>query len=202
MWRVLIALLSITTLASTQQANPVPGNCKIVFSIAWHDVQAGTNVPGSADDLKWLPTDAAKKYPEICYSPSATDLRFVINFNGHYTNQGTTTETSPVTGTVTDRNNNRSTMTGTVTTTVPYSASYEYSVLALEGKVPGKIGWTQITTFGRESHCHSGYGVCVADRDVIRPLFKDALKWVHKAKRCSAWYDPSMCPSVFASRPK
>lgn len=202
MWKLLIALLWIAALARAQQIDFQPERCKILFAIVWHDVQAGTTVPGSADDLKWLPKDAAKKYPEVCYSPSATELRFVVNFNSHYTNQGTTTKTSPMTGTVTDRDYNQSTVTGTITTTVPYSNSYEYSILSLEGKVPGKTGWTEVTTFGRESHCRVGYGVCTADRDTIRPLFKDALKWAHKVRRCSAWYDPSMCPSVFVGLPQ
>jgi hypothetical protein len=202
MWRLFFALSLANAFACAQRVNPQPEGCKIRFAIVWSDNQAGTTVPGGVDDMKWLPKDAGKKYPEVCYDPSATGLRFVVNFNGHYTDQSATTQASPMDGTITDRNGNKSTVTGTVTTTVPSSTSYEYSILSLEGKVPGKDGWTQIQNFGQQSHCHTGYGVCVADRDVIRPLFKDALKWVHKAKACATWYNPSMCPSVFNELPK
>jgi hypothetical protein len=124
MWKLFFAFSLANAFACAQQVNPQPEGCKIRFAIVWSDNQAGTAVPGSVDDMKWLPKDARKKYPEVCYDPSATGLRFVVNFNGHYTDQSTTTHASPMDGTITDRNGNKSTVTGTVTTTVPSSTSY------------------------------------------------------------------------------
>jgi hypothetical protein len=186
-----IALLSFMlcrlSLATTLpgQCQPIdfqPERCKVFFSIVWQDAKAATSVAGRPEDGTWLPKDAAKKYPELCYSPTATDLRFVVRFNSHYTDQGSRTEAAPVTGTITDRDQNRSTLTGTVNTTVPYSASYDFSILSIETKNPSG-DWKDLCNFGRESGCHMSYGNCIANRDTIRPLFKDALKWLHRGQR-------------------
>jgi hypothetical protein len=84
----------------------------------------------------------------------------------------------PVTGTVTDSDYNRSIVAGTVTETVPVVASYSYSTLVIETKAPDGT-WKELQNFGRQGRCHISYGSWIANGDLDRPLFKDALKWLH-----------------------
>lgn len=191
--RTAIALLALCGMSSAgQQVDFQPERCKVFFSIAWRDMGAGISdrlweesealaqSENQATDTNknWLPKNADKKYPELCYSRVAANLRLVVRHNAHYSAQESTTRSSPVTGTVTDSDYNRSTVTGTVTETVPVVASYAYTTLAIEAKVPDGT-WKELRSFGRQGHCHMSYGNCIADGDLVRPLFKDALKWLH-----------------------
>jgi hypothetical protein len=158
-------------------------SCKVHFSVVRKDALNNVQQGLVGDDLKWMQTKMAKKYPPVCYvppDPTVPVVFYIALAKDIY--HGTRTVAQH--GTVTDSTIGSDTYGQTVATTetdqqVPYSSPYTILTLSVETQPGGKgESWTVRQTFQNNSLHRELYGVAVTNRHPYHLLIEQAMQWV------------------------
>jgi hypothetical protein len=194
---LLLALFVQLSLAVPALSQTTP-QCKIRFSVVRKDTLNNIQQGLVGDDLKWMQTKMAQKYPDVCYVSSTTSapvLFFIALAKDTYHGTRTVTEThtteGTVQGTVTDTTAGSGTYgqqvgtvsgttEGTTTTShqVPYS--FPYTVLTLFVETPEADGkWKVRHTFQNNSIHYQMYGIAVTNRHPYHSLVEQGIQWIH-----------------------
>lgn len=194
---LLLTLLVPLSLLIPASSQPSP-QCKIQFSVLRKDALNNIQQGLVGDDLKWMQTKMAQKYPDLCYvspTPSVPVVFFISllkdTYHGTRTVSETHTNQGTMEGTVTDTTVGSGTygqQVGTVsgttqnTTTsdreVPYS--FPYTVLTLSVETPESDGtWKVRHNFQNNNLQYQIARIGVTNRHPYHSLIEQAMQWVH-----------------------
>ena len=77
-WTALLTLLLVLGHNTLAQSQSPTRNCKVRFTVVRKDVLNNVQQGLAKDDLKWMQTKMAQKYPELCYVPPDSSVRVVF----------------------------------------------------------------------------------------------------------------------------
>lgn len=176
------------------------------FAVVQKDTLGNVTHGMTDDGVKWVNKLLAKKYEDLCYSPSerGADLLFYLTvtpdtYHGTRIERDSTTSTNPVNATVYNPDGTSTQVSGTVqnttttSTAVPYSFEYGIFTLAIERK--GRDGKIEVVRRFRQKgifHTYAGIPLGGRGHHPAHAVIEDAIKWVSSG----ALTDPRFAPTT------